>query len=60
MKKDIQDIVDIPDRLIDLYIKFSYQNEGTISPNKQKRYFSMLTEAELEALKLVAQKHLKK
>lgn len=45
-KKSIQDIVDMPDNLIDLLIKLVLQNKGRLSINKRDR-FSMLTDEEL-------------
>jgi len=56
-KKAIQDIVDMPDRLIELLIKFISQNSGVLSENKRKKYFDFLTDDEVkeieEALKEV-------
>jgi len=49
-KKAIQNIIDMPDRLIDLFIRFSYQNKGVISKNKRKKYFNFLTDKEIEEI----------
>ncbi|HIP35935.1 MAG TPA: cell filamentation protein Fic [Crocinitomix sp.] len=46
-KKSLQDIVDMPDRQIDLFIRFTLQNEGRLSENKRKKYFDFLTEKEI-------------
>lgn len=43
----VQNIIDMPDRLLDLMIKFVYQNKGTLSKNKRKQYFDMLTDEEI-------------
>jgi Fic family protein len=46
-KKALQKIVDMPDRQIDLFIRFTYQNRGKLSENKRKKYFDFLTEEEI-------------
>ena len=38
-KKAIQDIVDMPDRQIDLFIRFCLQNNGRISARKRGSHF---------------------
>lgn len=49
-KKGIREIVDMPDRLIDLYIRFALQNQGELSKNKKEKYFDRLTHGELEKI----------
>ncbi len=49
-KKQIQNIVDLPDKLIDLLVAFVIQNNGTLSPTKQKKYFHMLSDEEIKRL----------
>lgn len=46
-KRAIQEIVDMPDRLIDLFIHCCAQNNGTISNRKRGDYFSMLNNDEI-------------
>ena len=46
-KRAIQSIVDMPDREIDLFIRFTIQNKGKISINKRKKYFDFLTDEEI-------------
>ncbi|NCB00881.1 MAG: Fic family protein [Spirochaetia bacterium] len=46
-KKAIQAIIDMPDRLIDLFIKLSLQNKGILSTNERSAYFDFLTDDEL-------------
>ncbi len=46
-KQAIQEIADIPDRLIDLFIKFCQQNNGCLEAKKRESYFSFLTDDEL-------------
>jgi len=43
----IQEIIDIPERLIDLFIKFCLQNNGRLSIRKRSAHFDFLTEEEL-------------
>ena len=46
-KSALQAIVDMPDRLIDLFIRFCMQNKGVLSAAKRKNHFSMLTDEEV-------------
>ncbi len=46
-KKTIQDIIDMPDRLIDLFIKLCLQNKGCLSKRKRSSQFDFLTNEEL-------------
>jgi hypothetical protein len=43
----LQTIVDMPDRLLDLFIRLCAQNQGVISAAKRKNHFAMLTDKEL-------------
>jgi len=52
-KRAIQNIVDMPDRLIELFIKFTYQNSGKLSKNKREKYFAFLTDKEIEQMQRV-------
>ena len=49
-KKAIQDIIDMPDRLIDLFIQLCLQNNGSLSARKRAAYFDFLTDEELSAM----------
>ena len=49
-KKTIQEVVDMPDNQIDLFIKFILQNNGVLSTNKRNRFFSLLTDEEIDHL----------
>ena len=49
-KKAIQDIIDMPDRLIDLFIQLCLQNNGNLSSRKRSAHFGFLTEQELTAI----------
>jgi Fic family protein len=46
-KKAIQEIVDMPDRLIDLFIQICLQNNGRLSLKKRESHFNFLTDNEL-------------
>ncbi|AQQ71015.1 Fic/DOC family protein [Limihaloglobus sulfuriphilus] len=49
-KKAIQDIIDMPDRLIDLFIQLCLQNNGSLSARKRSAHFDFLTDEELAAM----------
>lgn len=49
-KRAIQEIVDMPDRLIDLFIKMLIQNNGKLGKNKREKFFNMLTDEEISDL----------
>ena len=46
-KKAIQDVIDMPDRLIDLFIRICLENNGKLSASKRKSHFDFLTDEEL-------------
>lgn len=45
-KKAIQEIVDMPDRNIDLFIRFCLQNNGKLSAQKRRNHFDFLSDEE--------------
>ena len=49
-KKSLQAIVDMPDRLIDLFIRLCLQNHGTLSASKRKSLFEKLTDDEVKRM----------
>ena len=49
-KKAIQEIVDMPDRQIDLFIRFCLQNNGRLSARKRASHFSFLSDEEITLL----------
>lgn len=49
-KKVIQEIVDMPDRLIDLFIRFVMQNNGKLSSKKREKYFDFLSDDEIDKM----------
>jgi len=46
-KRAVQEIVDMPDRKIDLFIRFCLQNNGRLSSRKRVRYFDFLSDKEI-------------
>ena len=46
-KKAIQDVIDMPDRLIDLFIRICLENNGRLSAKKRKSHFDFLSDEEL-------------
>jgi Fic family protein len=46
-KKAIQEIVDMPDRQIDLFIRLCLQENGRLSARKRESHFSSLTDEEI-------------
>lgn len=54
-RQQIQDIVDLPDRKIDIFIQCCLQNNGRLSEHKRLSYFDMLTEDEVRRLENAVQ-----
>ena len=46
-KKAMQEIVDTPDRQIDLFVRFCVQNNGCLSARKRGSHFDFLSDEEL-------------
>ncbi len=49
-RQAIQEIVDMPDRKVDLFIRFCLQNNGRLSARKRASHFSMLSDEEVERM----------
>jgi len=49
-KRSVQAIVDMPDRDIDLFIRFCLQNNGRLSQRKREPHFQLLTDDEIQRL----------
>jgi hypothetical protein len=49
-KRAIQQVVDMPDRLIDLFIRCCLQNHGKLSKRKREEFFPALAEEEVVAM----------
>jgi hypothetical protein len=54
-KKAIQNIIDMPDRLIDLFIQLCVQNNGRLSSRKRSAHFEFLSDDELSAMEQAVQ-----
>jgi hypothetical protein len=54
-KKAIQEIVDMPDRQIDLFIRFCLQNNGRLSARKRANPFDTLSDDEIARMERVVQ-----
>lgn len=46
-KKSLQEIVDMPDRLLDLFIRVCLQNKGVVSSSKRQSLFGKLSDDEI-------------
>lgn len=57
IRREMRDIVELPDRIADLFVKLCRQNGGTLSKRKRELpEFSPLTDAEIAALEEVIRK----
>ncbi len=54
-KTAIQEIVDMPDRLIDLFIRACLQNNGGLSAEKRTRHFGFLSDQEVARMEQAVQ-----
>jgi len=54
-KKAIQRIVDMPDRQIDLFIRFCLQNNGRLSARKRDSHFNFLSDDEVASMEKAIQ-----
>ena len=54
-RKAIQEIVDMPDRQIDLFIRFCSQNDGRLSGRKRASHFGLLSDEEVESMERAVQ-----
>jgi hypothetical protein len=52
-KAALQEIVDMPDRMIDRFIHFCWQNNGQLSARKRQSHFEALTDSEVQAMEQV-------
>ncbi len=59
-KKAIQEIVDMPDRQIDLLIRFIFQNHNKLSGSKRKSHFDFLSDEEVLKIEQAVQQTDKK
>ena len=57
-RKAIQEVIDMPDQRLDLFIRLCLQNNGRLSAGKRKTHFAFLKDDELEAIEKIVQKEL--
>ncbi|PIS01324.1 MAG: cell filamentation protein Fic [Chlamydiae bacterium CG10_big_fil_rev_8_21_14_0_10_35_9] len=57
IKRQLKEVVDMPDRRIDLFIKCVRQNNGSLSTRKRSSLFKMLTEAEVDQMENIIKKN---
>ncbi|MCD4706137.1 MAG: Fic family protein [Candidatus Sabulitectum sp.] len=57
-RKAIQEVIDMPDQRLDLFIRLCLQNNGRLSAGKRKTHFAFLKNDELEAIEKIVQKEL--
>lgn len=57
-KKHLLEIVELPARLLDFFLRCVRENGGKLSQKKREKYFSMLTEEEIEQMEAVIKKYL--
>ena len=50
MKTFIKNYIDMPDRLVDLLVRFMYQEKGILSKRARQKEFSSLTEDEIKII----------
>ncbi len=55
-KRAIQEIVDMPDRKIDLFIRFCLHNRGRLSARKRTSNFGFLSDEEITRMEQALQK----
>jgi len=55
VKISIKEIVDMPDRQIDLFIRFCLQNSGRLSKTKRASHFGLLTNEEISEMEQAVQ-----
>lgn len=54
-KSAIQDIADLPDQMIDLFVRLCLQNNGRVSARKRSSLFAMLSDDEVEQMESAVQ-----
>jgi Fic family protein len=54
-KKSVREIVDMPDRQIDLFIRFCLQNNGRLSARKRASHFDFLSDEEIACMEQAVQ-----
>jgi hypothetical protein len=52
-RRELREVVDMPDRLLALFVKVVHSNNGTLSRRKRERHFSMLTDDEIAQMEAI-------
>jgi len=52
-KRQVSELVDMPDRLMDLLFRFLHQNDGILSKRAREREFAQMTDAEAAAVEAI-------
>jgi hypothetical protein len=52
-RRQVEDIIDMPDNTVDLLFRFLRQNDGTLSKRAQEREFAELTEDEVARIEAI-------
>jgi Fic family protein len=55
-RKAIQEVVDMPDRKVDIFIRFCLQNNGRLSAGKRSENFEFLSDGEITQMEQALQK----
>jgi len=55
-RNKLQNIVDMPNEKLDLFIKLTLQNQGHLAVTKRKKFFDMLSDQEVLSMERVLQK----
>jgi hypothetical protein len=58
-KREMRDVVDMPDRKADLFIRLVAENHGELSVTKRNSHFSELKNAEIERLEEIVVRSMK-
>lgn len=54
-RRAIQEIVDMPARKVDLFIRFCLENNGRLSAQKRSRHFDLLSDVEIDRMERAVQ-----
>lgn len=52
LKKELQQLIDMPDKRLSDVIRYLHQNKG-VFPNRRKKQFEEITDAEFEAIESI-------
>ena len=55
-KPDLLEIVDMPDNLVDLFIRLCLENKGRLSLKKRRSHFQFLSDEDLAELEAAVRK----